>query len=77
LLSGADQGFGIFDHSPYDKHHEAVRIGKRAAGRVLDGRTWNEMPETGQRLQRQAESDPASDFDTSTTWIPHQSEVNP
>ena len=77
LLSGADHGFGIFDHSPYDKHHEAVRIGKRAAGRVLDGRTWNEMPETGQRLQRQSGSDPASDFSTSTTWIRHQSEVNP
>jgi protein gp37 len=35
------------------------RAGKRAAGRVLDGRTWDEMPETGQRPQRQAGSDAA------------------
>jgi protein gp37 len=37
------------------------RVGKRAAGRILDGRTWDEMPETGQRPQRQAGSDPVAD----------------
>jgi protein gp37 len=36
------------------------RIGEKRAGRKLDGRTWSEMPETGQRLQRQAGNDPAA-----------------
>jgi protein gp37 len=61
LPGGGGPGFGIFDHCPYDQHHEAVRIGTRAAGRELDGRTWDEMPEPGQRPQRQAGSDPLAD----------------
>jgi protein gp37 len=36
-------------------------VGKKRAGRELDGRTWNELPETGQRLQRHAGSDPVTD----------------
>jgi protein gp37 len=61
LPGGEGPGFGIFDHCPYDQDQEAVRIGTRAAGRILDGRTWDEMPETGQRPQRQAGSDPVAD----------------
>ena len=34
------------------------RVGPRAAGRKLDGRTWSQMPET--RLQRQTGNDPAA-----------------
>lgn len=31
--------------APVDQHGDAMRrLGKRAAGRVLDGRTWDEMP---------------------------------
>jgi protein gp37 len=37
------------------------RAGKRAAGRVLDGRTWDQMPGTEQRPQRQAGSNPVTD----------------
>jgi protein gp37 len=37
------------------------RFGKHLAGRRLDGRTWDEMPETGQQPQRQAGSDPVAD----------------
>jgi protein gp37 len=61
LLGYEGPGFGIFDHCPYDQHHEAVRIGKRAAGRLLDGRTWDEMPETERQVHRQAGSDPVAD----------------
>jgi protein gp37 len=61
LPGGEGPGFGIFDHCPYDQHHEAVRIGTRAAGRDLDGRTWDEMPETAQQPQRQAGSNPVAD----------------
>jgi protein gp37 len=61
LPGGEGPGFGIFDHCPYDQHHEAVRIGTRAAGRDLDGRTWDEMPETGQQPQSQAGSNPVAD----------------
>ncbi|ACL59097.1 phage Gp37/Gp68 family protein [Methylobacterium nodulans] len=38
-------GFGRFDHCRYDQDAECLRIGKAAAGRLLDGRTWDEMPE--------------------------------
>jgi protein gp37 len=44
LSGGGGPGFGTFDHCLYDCDHEAVRVGKRAAGRILDGRTWDEMP---------------------------------
>jgi protein gp37 len=42
-----------------------IRVGKRAAGRDLDGRTWDEMPETVQRTSPQARSNP-------TAKRPHQ-----
>ncbi|AZB63895.1 phage Gp37/Gp68 family protein [Cereibacter sphaeroides] len=45
LTGGDGPGFGAFDHCQYDTDHEAVRVGKRAAGRLLDGRTWDGMPE--------------------------------
>lgn len=40
-------GFGIFDHCPVNEKFSPthVRVGKKAAGRLLDGRTWDEMPE--------------------------------
>ena len=44
LPGGAGPGFGAFDHCAYDQQHEAVRVGKKAAGRLLDGRTWDEVP---------------------------------
>ncbi|KJS38309.1 MAG: hypothetical protein VR70_10290 [Rhodospirillaceae bacterium BRH_c57] len=37
LTGGQGPGFGVFDHCEYDADHEAVRVGKRAAGRLLDG----------------------------------------
>ena len=37
---GAD---GLAD--PMDDAHWHVRVGKKAAGRLLDGRTWDEFPE--------------------------------
>jgi protein gp37 len=55
----------LLDHKPWSierapqephPHVGMRRAGKRAAGRVLDGRTWDEMPETGQRPHRQAEA---------------------
>jgi protein gp37 len=44
LSGGGGPGFGAFDRCLYDCDHEAVRVGKRAAGRALDGRTWDELP---------------------------------
>lgn len=44
LPGGAGPGFGAFDHCAYDQQHEAVRVGKKAAGRLLEGRTWDEVP---------------------------------
>ncbi|MGY2053260.1 phage Gp37/Gp68 family protein [Methylobacterium sp. JK268] len=38
-------GFGHFDHCRHDMAADCLRIGKKAAGRLLDGRTWDEMPE--------------------------------
>ena len=37
LPGGAGPGFGSFDHRTHDQAHDAVRIGKKAAGRLLDG----------------------------------------
>lgn len=38
--------FEAFDGGPtYPGEQGAARIGKRAAGRLMDGREWNEMPE--------------------------------
>ena len=47
LPGGNGPGFGEFDHCRYDQAHEACRIGKYRAGRILDGRTWDEFPEVG------------------------------
>lgn len=44
LPGGGMPGFGAFDHCAFDMAHEAVRVGKKAAGRLLDGREWNEVP---------------------------------
>jgi protein gp37 len=44
-LSGSQgPGFGVFDSCAYDQIHEAVRVGKKSAGRLLDGREWNGVP---------------------------------
>lgn len=46
-------GFACPDHLPtQDWHHfdpecSARKVGKKAAGRLLDGREWNQMPEQG------------------------------
>lgn len=47
LPAGGGPGFGAYDHCAYDQEHEAVRVGKKAAGRRLDGREHNEFPEVG------------------------------
>lgn len=44
LAGGGGPGFGYFDHKPHDIDHDAVRIGKRAAGRLLDGIEHNGVP---------------------------------
>lgn len=44
LPGGSGPGFGAYDHCRYDQEHEAVRVGKKRAGRMLDGREHNEMP---------------------------------
>jgi protein gp37 len=37
LLGGSGPGFGDFDHCSHDMEVDAVRVGKRASGRLLDG----------------------------------------
>jgi hypothetical protein len=44
LPGGTGPGFGSYDHCVYDHDSEAVRVGKARAGRLLDGREWNDMP---------------------------------
>lgn len=44
LPGGSGPGFGSFDHRPYDPDHEAVRVGKKAAGRLLDGVQHDGVP---------------------------------
>lgn len=44
LPGGQGPGFGRFDHCQYDQEHEAVLVGKKAAGRLLDGVEHNGMP---------------------------------
>ena len=44
LQGGQGPGFGSFDHCHYDSEHEAVRVGKKAAGRLLDGIEHNGYP---------------------------------
>ncbi|MBI5111319.1 MAG: phage Gp37/Gp68 family protein [Rhodovulum sp.] len=45
LPGGGGPGFGSYDHCSYDQEREAVRVGRARAGRLLDGREHNEMPE--------------------------------
>jgi protein gp37 len=60
----------LLDHKPWSIERDSQeprphvgmrRAGKRAAGRVLDGRTWDQIPGTEQRPQRQAGSNPVTD----------------
>lgn len=44
-VGGTGPGFGAFDHCAFDEEHEAVRVGKKAAGRLLDGVEHNGFPE--------------------------------
>lgn len=44
LPGGSGPGFGAFDHCRHSQDHEAVRVGKKAAGATLDGREWREVP---------------------------------
>ena len=44
LQGGTGPGFGAFDHCRYDQDAEAVRVGKKVAGRLLDGSTHDAMP---------------------------------
>ena len=43
---GADEGYGIIEVG-YEAEGDALveRVGKKAAGRLVDGRDWDEMPE--------------------------------
>ena len=45
LPGGTGPGFGVFDHCRHDLTHGMVRVGKKAAGRLLDGVTHDAMPE--------------------------------
>lgn len=45
LPGGAGPGFGAFDHCKYDMSADCVRVGKKKAGRLLDGVEHNGMPE--------------------------------
>ncbi len=44
LPGGSGPGFGAYDHCPYDRRTETVRVGKKSAGRLLDGVTHDGMP---------------------------------
>lgn len=44
LPGGGMPGFGIYDACRHDMATDTVRIGKKSAGRLLDGREWNEVP---------------------------------
>lgn len=44
LPDGRGPGFGAYDHCKHDIDAECVRVGKKAAGRLLDGREHNAMP---------------------------------
>jgi protein gp37 len=44
LPGGSGPGFGAYDHCQHDMQAESVRVGKRHAGRHLDGREHNEFP---------------------------------
>lgn len=44
LPGGSGPGFGAFDHSSYDQQHDAVRVGKKRAGSLLDGVQHRQWP---------------------------------
>jgi protein gp37 len=44
LPGGGMPGFGAFDRCKYDMAREAVRVGKKTAGRLLDGTEHNGVP---------------------------------
>lgn len=44
LPCGAMPGFGMYDSYRHDIATDTVRVGKKAAGRLLDGRTWDGVP---------------------------------
>jgi protein gp37 len=44
LPDGQGPGFGAYDSCPYDNEIEAVRVGKKRAGRLLDGVEHNGFP---------------------------------
>lgn len=44
LLGGGMPGFGIYDACRHDLATDTVRVGKKAAGRLLDGREHTEFP---------------------------------
>ena len=50
LPDGRGPGFGAYDHCKHDMDAECVRVGKKAAGRHLDGREHNAMPAIVERL---------------------------
>ncbi len=45
LPGGSGPGFGSYDHNAFDMEHQAVRVGKKTAGRLLDGVTHDGFPE--------------------------------
>jgi hypothetical protein len=47
LPGGRGPGFGVYDHCRYDQSSESVRVGKKAAGCVLDGCEHKEFPSMG------------------------------
>ena len=44
IPGGAGPGFGTYDHCQYDQATETVRVGKKNAGRLLDGVIHDAMP---------------------------------
>jgi len=44
LPGGSGPGFGGYDHCRYDDETESLRVGKKVAGRLLDGRTHDALP---------------------------------
>lgn len=44
LPGGDGPGFGAYDHCQFSMEHDAVRVGKARAGRLLDGQEHNGFP---------------------------------
>ncbi|MGH7031172.1 MAG: DUF5131 family protein, partial [Stellaceae bacterium] len=47
------KGWGEWGPEPDGPAERMVRSGRRGAGRLLDGRSWNEMPATPSRSRTQ------------------------